>query len=246
VNVISFSLYGKEPKYVRGLFENLKIQEEKGIYKDWRVAVFHDDSVEQSVLDELKNRKVYLENMQHTGVLAASWRFCVADLDCDRFIVRDSDSRISRREEEAVQEWIEDDTTLHIMRDHPHHGYPMNGGMWGMKVGSDLRMNKWLKFSMRAAIKKHQGDTAGNISERTQWWMKDMDFLRDVVYKEFATPFDSTIHNSMDFMHRVPWGCESWAKDFPSPIGMKKHFVGEIFVFDEDGNQQREYQYKER
>jgi len=244
MNLISFSLYGNDPKYVRGLFENLELKDD--IYKGWGVVVYHDDSVTFEVINALKSYGVLLKDMTNSGILAASWRFCVPDLlGVDRFIVRDSDSRISKREEEAVEEWIKDDTILHIMRDHPHHGYPMNGGMWGMKVGADTQMEKWSKFSMRSAIIKHQGRTLEKINERTQWWMKDMDFLRDTIYKEFANPFQSTIHNAMDFMPRVPWNCESWAKDFPSPIGKDKHFVGEIFVF-EDGKRKREYQYKER
>lgn len=243
-NYISFSLYGDNPKYIKGLFKNLDLMQE--IYKGWRVMVFHDDTVTQDVLNELKDRGVFLTDMTHSGILAASWRFCAADHDCERFIVRDADSRISKREEEAVQEWIEADTVLHIMRDHPHHGYPMLGGMWGMKVGENLRMEKWLKFSMKSAIIKHQGKEASRINERTQWWMKDQYFLRDVIYREFANPFQSTIHNAMDFMPRVPWNCESWAKDFPTPIGGGMHFVGEIFVFDENGNELREYQHKER
>ena len=243
-NYISFSLYGDNPKYIKGLFKNLDLMQE--IYKGWRVMVFHDNTVTQDVLNELKDRGVFLTDMTHSGILAASWRFCAADHDCERFIVRDADSRISKREEEAVQEWIEADTVLHIMRDHPHHGYPMLGGMWGMKVGENLRMEKWLKFSMKSAIIKHQGKEASRINERTQWWMKDQHFLRDVIYREFANPFQSTIHNAMDFMPRVPWNCESWAKDFPTPIGGGMHFVGEIFVFDENGNELREYQHKER
>jgi hypothetical protein len=246
MKVISFSLYGKAPKYIEGLLKNLEIQKEKEIYKDWRVAVFHDDSVDKAVLKELNNRKVILQNMSDSGILAASWRFCAADIDCDRFIVRDADSRISAREEQAVEQWMEDDTILHVMRDHPHHGYPINGGMWGMKTGSSLRVKKWLKISMREMIINYQGKVSANINQRKNWWMKDMDFLRDVVYKEFATPFDSTIHNAMDFMDRVPWGCENWAKDFPSPIGIQKKFVGEIFVFDKNGNEKRAHQYKHR
>jgi hypothetical protein len=240
MQLISFSLYGNEPKYVRGLFENLKLKDD--IYQNWGVVVFHDDSVDAETIDILKSYGVLLKNMTNSGMLAASWRFCAADLlGCDRFIVRDSDSRISRREEEAVMEWIENDTILHIMRDHPHHGYPMNGGMWGMK-----NTNHIPKF-METKIIDYQGIVDGKIiNQRTNWWMKDMDFLRDVIYKEFATPFSSTIHNGMDFMSRVSWQCESWAKDFPSPIGPEKHFVGEIFVFDENGQEKREYQYKER
>lgn len=247
---LSFSLYGNDPKYVQGLLENIKIKEEQGIYKDWITVVFHDNSVESHTLEEIKNKEaVICCNMTESGVLAASWRFCVDEVAemigsvGDRFIVRDADSRISKREEEAVNEWIKDDTTLHIMRDHPHHGYPMNGGMWGMKLLENSN-----RHCMRDAITAHQGNkqVSSFNSKRTNWWMKDMDFLRDVIYPEFGTCFESTIHNAMDFMNRVPWNCESWAKDFPSPIGKEKHFVGEIFIFDEHGIEQREHQFRER
>ena len=62
------------------------------------------------------------------------WRFLVHDLPhLQRYIVRDVDSRLSRRETEGVQEWIDKDTRLHVMRDHPWHYAPMLGGMWGLK-----------------------------------------------------------------------------------------------------------------
>ena len=235
---ISFSLYGNDPKYVRGLYENLRIKKEQQLYQDWKVVVFHDNTLTEEILNHLNNHDVELIDMTESGILAASWRFCVADLECERFIIRDSDSRFSKREEEAVQEWIKDDTILHIMRDHPHHGYPILGGMWGMKADVD--------FCMKTAILKYQGGQAQRINERDVWIMKDMDFLRDVIYPEFAKPDQSTIHNAKDFMSRVQWQCENWAKDFPNPIDSERYFVGEIFIFDEDNNEQREYQYKER
>ena len=110
--------------------------------------------------------------------------------------------------------------------------------MWGMKADVD--------FCMKTAILKYQGGQAQRINERDVWIMKDMDFLRDVIYPEFAKPNQSTIHNAKDFMSRVQWQCENWAKDFPNPIDSERYFVGEIFIFDEDNNEQREYQYKER
>ena len=52
------------------------------------------------------------------------WRFlALNDPLVDIFIVRDTDSRINIREERAVNEWLESDKLLHVMRDHPHHFY---------------------------------------------------------------------------------------------------------------------------
>ena len=60
------------------------------------------------------------------------WRFEPAgEEDVDVMISRDTDSRLNLREKFAVEEWLESDKGFHIMRDHPHHGYPVLGGMWG-------------------------------------------------------------------------------------------------------------------
>ena len=59
-------------------------------------------------------------------------RFLVAaDPEVDRFIVRDSDSRLNPRERLAVEEWIASGELVHTIRDHPNHDRPLNGGMWG-------------------------------------------------------------------------------------------------------------------
>jgi hypothetical protein len=62
-----------------------------------------------------------------------SWRFLVAaDTDVERYVVRDIDSRLSLREQAAVDEWIESQKKSHVMRDHSSHShYAMCGGRWG-------------------------------------------------------------------------------------------------------------------
>ncbi|CAN0454368.1 unnamed protein product, partial [Discosporangium mesarthrocarpum] len=40
------------------------------------------------------------------------------------------------RDRFAVEEWIRSKRSLHAMRDHPCHAYPINGGMWGLKKGA--------------------------------------------------------------------------------------------------------------
>lgn len=62
--------------------------------------------------------KSYLNNY---GML---WRFLVLeDRDIDIFIVRDVDSRISKREENAVNEWVKSNKEIHVIRDHIHPNY---------------------------------------------------------------------------------------------------------------------------
>ena len=50
-------------------------------------------------------------------------------------VFRDLDSIISKRETEAVSQWLNSKHAFHVMRDHPNHGaVPMMAGMWGVKV----------------------------------------------------------------------------------------------------------------
>mgnify|MGYP003125653723 CR=1 FL=1 len=64
------------------------------------------------------------------------WRFYPAsEENVEVVISRDTDCRLSEREKSAVDEWIKSDKGFHIMRDHPFHGFPVLGGMWGAKRG---------------------------------------------------------------------------------------------------------------
>ena len=137
--LISFTLYGQDPTYVEGMYRNLELKEQ--FYPDWEAIIYHDNSLAPETLENLDNQNAILRNVTGLGVLASMWRFLAHDEPfTERFIVRDSDSRLSQREADAVQEWTKSDKTLHIMRDHPHHGYVMLGGMWGMRPNPSVNM----------------------------------------------------------------------------------------------------------
>ncbi len=234
--LISFSLFGRYPKYLRGMQRNIELCSE--IYPDWQVVIYHDESIHDRELEHFAGQKVWLRDMSDSGISPASWRFLAHDENCERFMVRDADSRITRREAAAVDHWEASGRTLHIMRDHPLHDFRILGGMWGMLTVEG--------FCMREEILKHQGQRMEQARDRDQWWMTDQDFLKDVIYPRYANPRDSDIHNAMDFMSRVDWKHEHWALDFPTPINADKHFIGEIFDYDENGLEIREFQYRER
>ena len=50
---------------------------------------------------------------------------------------RDLDSPLTARERAAVNAWLASNDSFHAMRDHPMHGAPMLGGMWGFRPPLD-------------------------------------------------------------------------------------------------------------
>jgi len=133
--IISFSVYGSNPKYTEAVLKNIDLQPE--IYPGWKCRVYYDLTVPPEMIDKLEDKqeegKVELyEKPKAQGHLGMFWRFePLKDISIERFIVRDSDSRLNIREAAAVQEWEESGKEFHIMRDHPQHGAYICGGMWG-------------------------------------------------------------------------------------------------------------------
>jgi len=143
VKIISFSVWGSNPKYTIGAVRNAELAER--IYPEW-VCRFY---IARTVPDDIVK---LIEAMDNTQVVRMNtdgdwtsmfWRFEPAgEDDVSVMVSRDTDSRISHREKEAVDEWIKSDKGFHIMRDHPWHKYPVLGGMWGVKRGILPQMNK--------------------------------------------------------------------------------------------------------
>ena len=213
--VISFSVYGDNPKYTIGLIRNLELIEK--IYPDWVTYVYYNNTVPNEILEKVNHfHNVETFDMTELEIPGMFWRFQPNDdKEVERFIVRDSDSRITEREKIAVEEWEKEDKVLHIMRDHPHHNYQILGGMWGMKSQTNFNMKE--EFSRYTNSKE--------LYEK----MTDMNFLRDVIYPKYIQ--NSTVHATYH-------GYEPWAKEFSSPL-VEKRFIGEIINEDES----REYHY---
>ena len=53
---------------------------------------------------------------------------------------RDLDSLLTSREAAAVAQWLgESEEPFHVMRDNPHHGTEILGGMWGARMDTGHR-----------------------------------------------------------------------------------------------------------
>jgi len=141
--IIAFSLWGDSPKYCVGAIKNAEIAQT--IYPDWTCRFYIGKSTPQSYISQLislKNTEVFI--MKEPGNWVSTfWRFlAVDDYSTSIVLLRDTDSRISLREQAAVNEWISSDKAYHIMRDHPQHGTPILAGMWGVKKPIDINFYK--------------------------------------------------------------------------------------------------------
>lgn len=175
--IISFSLWGKNPKYLNGALLNIPLQ--KQFYPDWKCRFFVDNTVPIEVTDQLKEHAEVLWVEPSDGNYGLFWRFyCFADLGIERFIVRDTDSRLNEREADAVREWEESGLDFHIMRDHKFHNVPICGGMFGATVNFNKRFDfkeKLTEYTSRLTFQEI-------YKARGKYWNCDQPFLWKYVW----------------------------------------------------------------
>ena len=134
MKIISFSLWGSDPKYTVGAIKNAKLAKE--IYPGWICRFYCANDVPNPIIFQLEDMdNVEVVSMEKPGDWTSMfWRFEPAgEESVEAMISRDTDSRLNNREKAAVDEWLSGNYGFHIMRDHPWHGYPVLGGMWGAK-----------------------------------------------------------------------------------------------------------------
>jgi len=200
--VISYSLYGTAEKYLSGALRN--VQQALELYPGWVPRFFVGQSVRQGLVDALRSSGAEVVRMEGGEDSSAMfWRYRpFFDPEVSTVIVRDTDSRLSVREAQAVNEWIDSGRGFHIMRDHPAHFCAILGGLWGARTDS--------MAPLRAVF-----DQARPVG----FYGEDQEFLQNNVYPRAKR--DSLVHDSF-------FKFELFAKSFPTPrIGLE--FAGEVF-----------------
>jgi protein O-GlcNAc transferase len=178
--IISISVWGSDPRYCVGAIKNAEIA--KKLMPDWKCRIFVDSTVHVKYVNQLHNMSnVEVAEVDDDGVFGAFWRFySMFESEDTITISRDSDSRISEREVQAIDEWLTSDKKFSIIRDHErHYDWPILAGMWGMKGLLDENIkNIMLKYS------KHHFYTSDQI------------FLKDIVWQEAEN--NSMIHGFLE------------------------------------------------
>jgi hypothetical protein len=165
MRLISLSLWGTNPKYLVGALRNAELA--ATMYPGWRMRFYCGSSVPEIVLARLQRfPNVEVVCMPEPGDWRALfWRFYPASESAVSVVLsRDADSRVSARESAAVDAWLHSDKDFHVMRDHPYHDVPIQGGMWGVRNG--------LLGNMRRLI---------DAFPKSDYWQVDQQFLTFVI-----------------------------------------------------------------
>lgn len=214
--VISFSLWGKDPKYAQGAIENIKLAKE--FYSQWICRIYHDETVDKQYIEDFKSYGAEtILKPKSDGFYGMFWRFDpLKDKSIERFIIRDTDSRLSEREAKAVEQWEQTGKEFHIIRDHPHHGIQICGGLWGATSTFINRIN------YDKLLNNYFYNNAMNVfmNARGKYFYTDQDFLCKIIW-----PLIKDSHIAHDEYFKFT------GKEMPFPIKrIGETFVGESII----------------
>jgi hypothetical protein len=223
-NIISMSLYGSNLRYTVGAIKNAEMIKEN--FPGWKLRIYTEGPpknpkfgiVPQTVIDRLQflGAEIYYVGSDEKLTPPMMWRFLVADDDSvDRFIVRDSDARLSKRDSAAVYAWVQSNKTFHCVRDHPSHkNYPISGGMWGSKARE-----------LKQILPKTWRNMTLGLHNR---YLDDMNFLNNYIWPK--------VQNHTYCSDSV--SCDKYPNSHPFPVPRYGYeHVGQVVIEHELGRQ---------
>lgn len=209
LNIVAFSLYGNDPRYLRGGL--LNIEHYAYWFPEFVCRFYVASDVGSKVIDDLlhKGAEVFIMDAKGFDVTYRFWRFMASeDMKKDRFLIRDIDSAASMRERGLYNKWVESGKTYNVIRDHFSHNVRIMAGMWGGKTAR-LFFTKSLHYLWRYSSQ----------------WDRDQNFLSEIIYPRISK--DLFVQ---DIIHRFP--DENPSINEIDIINFS--FVGEIATNDEE------------
>ena len=133
MKIVSFSLYGDNPKYFVGAIENARTIQQS--MPGWTARFYCGVSISKTLIEELEQlgaqTRIQASDWHPNGMF---WRYMpIGESRITHIAFRDTDSRLSERDLESINKWLESMKWAHIIRDHPFHQTPILGGLWGIK-----------------------------------------------------------------------------------------------------------------
>lgn len=221
MKIISYSLWGANPIYTYGAIENAVLA--KTLFPDYEVFIYYNQTVPKKIIDFLKkqgNVTLIPKNNNENSFSNSVWRYApMFEKDIDVLLIRDADSRLSKREKEFVDLWLnKTNKNFCIFREFGStNDYPMGGGTIGIK--NSFCNNNTLKTKFTNAKWAHRYDNK-NIKK---FWL-DIDYLKQVVY-----PFVK--NDLIIFMNKElgnqKYGDEKDSDFFIVPKNIKNEYFGD-------------------
>lgn len=227
MNIFSFCIYGSQMKYCKGLVENIKIINE--YYPEYYIWIYMGNNVPDYYVSKYKEYKnvVLIQTDQYGASLMAYRFFPMDEPNINICFVRDADSRIIERDRWCINNFLDSDKKVHVIRDHDQHGEKIMGGMWGIN-------NYKFKFS----IKKLYEEWIKNNQNIKNYYRTDQLFVEIYIYPIIKE--NLMIHSNI----------VRFVGEKLSYIKIKrkndKDFVGNVYEYDDNDNEYPYFSYRER
>jgi hypothetical protein len=129
--IISYSLYGDNPKYINGLKYNLNLLDKVFSNPSWIMRVYYNNSVD--IKNFISHERVEYINVGEDNNYMF-WRFYVwDDPEVEIYLCRDIDDRLNFWDYNMVCEWEKTSHNFTVARCHLQHNVDILGGLWGGK-----------------------------------------------------------------------------------------------------------------
>jgi hypothetical protein len=188
--IIAFSLWGPNPRYLRGALHNCV---RAGlVYPGFRCRFYVDASVPADLLEALsaQGAELVVEEGEPSQRRKLTRRFLAADDPAVAvYLVRDCDSLVNAREAAAVGEWLDSGKAIHVMRDWWTHTDPMLAGMWD-GLGGVLPPLEPIIESYKAGVLETPNWDQWFLRDRIWPGVRDVALVHDRLFAtEGARPF---------------------------------------------------------
>jgi hypothetical protein len=215
--IISFCIYGDNLKYTRGLYENLLLIQQN--LPDYHAVIYEGNNVPSEWIEKYKQflfvQHIKTESIGHDNMID---RFYAVDLeDAEIVFIRDADSRIHSRDLFTIKHFEQSKHTFHTTRDHPEHGAPILGGLWGIKKGAVTQSIHDLYLSFNP------------LQQQVNAVQHDQMFLRNILYPLIQNNIIVYVYND-----RMKMFQNETIKRIPFPV-INNEFCGAVVTFEGDG-----------
>jgi hypothetical protein len=194
----SFSLYESTREnfdyYARGAVENYNIIKLK--YPEAKCVFYIDDKkIENKYVQYILSTDsiIYMKKNTNTNQIPVIWRFeALFDIkDYDVVFFRDTDSVITKREDNLIEEFLNSDKKCHVIRDYPHKTQNILAGMWGLKFyNEDIKKIIYNLYDLNGEYGFEE-----NYFQTNMWnLIKDVTLLHD--YKLTPEKFENDIKDN--------------------------------------------------
>jgi hypothetical protein len=215
--VMSFCIFGDNPKYCLGMIKNL--EQISKIFLDFETWIYVGKDVPKEYIEKYKTfNNIKIIQTDITGLRLTTYRLFPLDNPfVELLIVRDADSRFGHRDIWCINNFLNTDYCVFSVRDHPWHGEPLMLFLTGFRKLQEINIQK--------GFKEFYKNKNGNLD----YYQTDQEFAKEYIYNKYQS-------KTIVYTEFIKIEGENVSK-IDVPRIDDTDFCGNVYLFDKDDNE---------